>query len=130
MRTVFRKIVCSQAFQITFAVFIAFGIISSVLLIENNRAHAQSAMIPFGGQIENVQYCCDGSVLLTVGPPDPGFYDYRPGVSTLYEYYQVFSEGPWVLGTAIPGGYCDLPDAECAGGIEANTVMSIGTSQL
>jgi hypothetical protein len=56
----------------------------------------------FGGNITYVQYCtCDAMIMLYI-------YDYDltsvlqlmyiPGVSSLYEQYQVFSSGPLVLG--------------------------------
>jgi hypothetical protein len=61
----------------------------------------------FGGRILGVQYCtCSFNLLLYIGPPRGGTFIYSPGISTLYQYYQVFRGGPWALGTSAGTGTC------------------------
>lgn len=69
-----------------------------------NKAEAQSNLIPFGGQLLMVTYCCNG-IKLTVGPPNGGDFLFMAG-SRLYAFYQIFASGPWVLGNAFSGGFC------------------------
>lgn len=129
MRKFLKNFFEKKIYRVAFTFLTAFFIIAATLFIKKTQAQAQtSGTLPFGGQIEDVEYCCDGSVLLTIGPPDVGFYDYRPGASQLFEYYDVFAPGPWVLGTATPGGACDLTSGDCETTVNANTIRIIGTS--
>ncbi len=57
-------------------------------------------LIPFGGRILFVEYCCNG-VAITVGPPRPGRFLITSG-TIIFPFYNVFTPGPNVLGTAIP----------------------------
>ena len=88
---------------------------SSLLIIGALGARKILALsiIPFGGQIEQVQFCCNGGVLLQVGPPRSGLFLFQSGVSRLYAYWQIYRTGAWVLGTANPGGVCATAASEC-----------------
>ena len=57
-------------------------------------------LIPFGGRILLVEYCCNG-IAITVGAPRPGRFMITTG-SIIYPYYNVYRPGPNVLGTAVP----------------------------
>jgi len=57
-------------------------------------------LIPFGGRIMVVEYCCNG-VAITVGPPRPGRFLLTAGAIP-FPYYNFYTPGPYVLGTAIP----------------------------
>ena len=63
---------------------------------------------PFGGRIVVSLPClCSGAWLLQLIPASPALPPqvmYLPGVSTLYQYGQVFRPGPHVLGTTL-GAY-------------------------
>lgn len=63
------------------------------------RASGQG-LIPFGGRILLVEYCCNG-VAITVGAPRPGRFMITSG-TVIFPFYNVFTPGPNVLGTAIP----------------------------
>ncbi|MBI2100633.1 MAG: hypothetical protein HYT47_01270 [Candidatus Vogelbacteria bacterium] len=65
------------------------------------RASGQG-LIPFGGRILVVEYCCNG-VAITVGAPRPGRFLITSG-TVIFPYYNVFTPGPNVLGTALPAG--------------------------
>ncbi|MBI4136417.1 MAG: hypothetical protein HY481_02660 [Candidatus Vogelbacteria bacterium] len=57
-------------------------------------------LIPFGGRILLVEYCCNG-VAITVGAPRPGRFLITSG-TIIFPFYNVFTPGPNVLGTAMP----------------------------
>ncbi|MBI2097826.1 MAG: hypothetical protein HYT46_02765 [Candidatus Vogelbacteria bacterium] len=59
-------------------------------------------LIPFGGRILVVEYCCNG-VAITVGAPRPGRFLITSG-TIIFPFYNVFTPGPNVLGTALPAG--------------------------
>ncbi len=122
-----KKIITRQNCAIAASMVIAFGIILTVLFFKKEQTQA-SVGLPFGGTINDAEYCCDGSIYLVVGTPRPGAVIFSPYISRLYKYYEIFTPGPWVLGDAIPGGYCDLVDADCEGGVPGNTIIQVGTS--
>ena len=79
--------------------------IGAVTLAWGGRERASGLVgLPFGGPILSVGYCCNGTTI-TVGPPRPGYFLITAG-SILYPYYNVYTPGPYVLGTAVPGGVC------------------------
>ena len=57
-------------------------------------------LIPFGGRILFVEYCCNG-LSLTIEPPRPARFLLTSG-SIIYPYFNVYRPGPNVLGTAMP----------------------------
>lgn len=103
-----------------------------VLLPGKNRTDAFTrGILPFGGRITFVQYCCDGSVMLTItGQKNPGNYIFSPYASRLYRNFNVFAPGPNVVGDGNPGGYCQTTTSSCYGGMYANTITRIGTSNF
>ena len=91
------------------------------------------AIIPVGGPILGVFYCCNG-IGLTIGAPRPGFFLY-PWGAPLYPFYNITMPGPYVLGRAIPGGVCMDPDTiippPCTVEIPTlGTFVMVGTSGL
>ncbi len=93
-----------------------------------NFVQAVSTPLLLGGKIIWVDYCCNG-INLTVGPPNPGRFLFTTG-STLYEYFNIYEAGPWVLGTASPGGFCLNPLLFCAPVPVDGTIIQVGTSEL
>lgn len=92
-------------------------------------------ILPFGGKITLVTYCCNG-VMITVGPPRPGNFLFAPG-SILHAYYNIYTPGPWVLGLASPGGVCEVPVGVpwppyviCVPAAADGTIIRVGTSGL
>ncbi|MCC6290678.1 hypothetical protein IT398_01240 [Candidatus Nomurabacteria bacterium] len=82
----------------------------------------------FGGMIEEVEYCCNG-VAVTIGPPSPGVFMFDE-TSQLYSHYNIFSPGPNVVGSAIPGGVCKKLFFECFPSPTFGTIVQVGTSDL
>ncbi len=100
-----------------------------IVLSYKTRADAQmKGALPFGGKVVYVDYCCDGSVYMVVVGQKGGTFIFSPYSSMIYMYYNVWTAGPWVVGDANPGGYCELIDTECEGGISGNMITRIGTS--
>ena len=58
-----------------------------------------------GGQIQKVTICCNG-LEIKVGSPNGGTFLFVPKVSTLYPFYNIFTKGVWVLGTAYGKTVC------------------------
>lgn len=69
------------------------------------RAQVPGLTNLIGGKILMTEVCCNG-VKITVGPPKAGIFLYMPGVSKLYSYFNIFTPGPWVLGTAFGVATC------------------------
>lgn len=62
---------------------------------------------PFGGTITSVTFCpVEVSYAIGVSGPYGGTYVYLPTGTELYEYYQVYRPGAWVLGMSVPGSSC------------------------
>ncbi len=106
-----------------------------VLLPGKNRSNAVTkvtkGILPFGGRVTLVQYCCDGSVMLTItGKTNPGNYIFSPIASHPYRNFNIFTPGPNVVGDGNPGGYCQTTTSACYGGMYANTITRIGTSNF
>ena len=94
--------------------------------LSKSQAAAEVLFIPFGGELINVDYCCNG-LRLSVSPPRPGTYMFTAG-SVLYAYYQILRTGVWVLGDALPAGVCQT-GTYCATSIPTTgTIRQIGTS--
>ncbi len=92
-------------------------------------ARGQSNIFNFGGEIEDVQYCCDG-VAIMIGTPRPGWFKIGPG-TILYSWYNVFEAGPRALGTYRPGGSCLTIDSMCELTLPLQgTIIQVGTSSL
>ena len=111
--------------KILLAVIFSLALIG--LAIFYQQAQAQYSLIPFGGRIEAVNYCCNG-IELIIGPPRGGDFLFSWN-SILYAFYQIYRPGPWVLGDAEPGGAC----VHIAGGCETShpttgIIRQIGTS--
>ncbi len=87
----------------------------------------------FGGMITYVRPCtCSGGWLLTISPPAPGKFLYKPSQTKLFPFGNLLKKGPFVLGSAkSPGanicqyGSCADPSAEKPDGV----IRWIGTSR-
>jgi len=117
----------NKKFNLILALVMAIG---AVTLAWGGRERALGqGVLAFGGRIILVEYCCNG-VAITVGPPRPGRFLLTSG-TILYPYYNVYTPGPSVLGTAIPGGICHEAATACVVPIPvAGTVTMIGSSGL
>ncbi|PIR45410.1 MAG: hypothetical protein COV09_01450 [Candidatus Vogelbacteria bacterium CG10_big_fil_rev_8_21_14_0_10_50_13] len=85
-----------------------------------------------GGQIEQVELCCNG-LKIEVGDPNSGEFLFMPGKSTLYPYYNIFTPGAWVLGTASGQGVCQklFSFPPCVKSDKVDGIIDIiGTSSL
>ena len=81
-------------------------VVSLLFMLPTGRVKAASFGVPFGGKIRNVIVCtCPANfgLQITVGPPRPGIFMYKPGISRLFSYFNIFRPGPYVLG--IASGY-------------------------
>ncbi len=108
-------------------------ILSFILILSANKAEALSLMMPFGGKIKSVQPCtCPANLAwqITVGPPRPGVFMYKPGMSTLFSKFNIFSPGPYVVGIAT--GYSPCMQASVTGCTPTSTggplIRLVGTS--
>jgi hypothetical protein len=72
----------------------------------NNAAACFLGTIPFGGQISQVELCCDGSQLIHIGQPSQGSYLLTPFTGQCLFDNRAIRPGAWVLGSAMPGGVC------------------------
>jgi|SRR3989338_4262216 len=110
------------------------AIISSIFLIGGSLLWTQNntraaGIINFGGRILFVNYCCNGGAMVHVGPPNPGTFYFQAGVSKLFDAYQIYSPGVWVLGNATYGGVCQSAESGCSATLPAQgTIMNVGTS--
>lgn len=73
--------------------------IAGIVLGTAGSARAAGPSVPFGGRIIVAVPGVD-CVAITIGPPRPGIYIIRWGVSLLYRWWQVFKPGTAVLGLA------------------------------
>lgn len=92
---------------------------------------AQVGFLPFGGLVLNVTPCtCDGTFLITVGPPVPGNFLFDPKVTYQYAYYQLpYRVGVWALGLYGPGPACRIYTGEdCTASPSSGTITIVGTS--
>ena len=85
------------------APFLLLGLLFSIPTAARAQVPGLTNLI--GGKIILSEICCNG-VKITVGPPKAGIFLYVPGVSTLYPYFNIFTPGPWVLGTAFGVATC------------------------
>jgi hypothetical protein len=69
-------------------------------------AEAQVVGFPFGGRIIGVTPCTNG-LMVILGPPTPMRLMYSP-LSRSFSYGPPRTPGQWLLGTARPGGVCNL----------------------
>jgi len=104
-------------------------------ILFSNITQAISFGTPFGGRITSVIPCtCPTNFgwQITVGPPKPGVFMYKPGTSKLFSYFRIFSPGPWVLGTANGYSPClQISGTGCApGGSGGLIIRLVGTSKL
>jgi hypothetical protein len=89
---------------------------------------------PFGGIVAEAIWCnCSLNWLIIYAPVRPGTMpkalSYRPGVSTLYSYYQILKPGAWVLGTTVGPDPCVM-GGECEIHINFSELIQIvGTSR-
>lgn len=81
------------------AALIAVVAIVGILFGASGNARAAAPALPFGGRIIVAVPGVD-CVAITIGPPRPGIYVLRWGVSFLYRWWQVFKPGTAVLGLA------------------------------
>src|SRR3989344_3140506 len=113
---------------------IIFSLVIAAILITSTYLHtrtvpaaAQTGILPFGGRIAFVEYCCNGVAINVVGPR-PGRFLYTAG-SILYAYYNIFAPGPNVVGTALPDGEpCLDPFLECSPIPTLGRIVQVGTS--
>lgn len=90
------------------AVFVLFVL---TLIPFAHFAHAQIASFPFGGKVATVTFCNDGSTLIY--EVDLIYKSlipivYTPYVSAIRSWYNVWTPGNWVAGTAFYGGVCTI----------------------
>lgn len=88
--------------------------------------------IAFGGQINQVELCCDFSQVIHIGAPNPGSYIVSPLLGQCLFDEHAVQNGAWVLGTAISGGICLDPGNHCAPKFIPDlqgTVTMMGTSR-
>ena len=102
-------------------------------LLFSSTTHAVSLTTVFGGKIVSVLPCTCPATFgwqITVGPPRPGTFMYRPGISRLFSYFNIFRPGPWVLGTASVYGSCmQISPSGCTpGGVGGLIIRLVGTS--
>ncbi len=137
-----KKILWGGSFLILFLVAMAFlpysshSLLPPATTITNSLAtelNEMTAALPFvfGGPILAVDECtCSGGWRILVGPPRPMDLLYQPPISTLFSFYNIFTPGPFALGTYIPGGYCSRGTTFCTGSNVAGTIILVGTSGL
>jgi len=110
--------------KITFSLTVF--VLVSLVLTGTAVAQVPYTSTPFGGKILFATYCNNG-ILLTIGPPKPGFLLFQWGYSTPYKEYQFYRSGPWAL-----GNYITVPGAACVIGIipifVQGVIQKIGTS--
>ncbi len=96
------------------------------LVFSPGLAHGQ---IPFGGRIVMSIPCpYSGNWYLTIAPvAGPVNVIYRPGVSRLYDYGQVFRPGPNVLGTTMGIDVCVISVSPTVA-FTAPMIRMVGTS--
>lgn len=124
--------------------FIAFAsaviTIAGIFMFPMPQADAFSLNGYFGGSIVNVTYCtCVGDLgmMLTIKPPGISMVKnifYKPGLSRLRANYNVFTSGPYVLGsyTRVPRACMMQGTVVCApvGFAEGtiDSIIGVGTS--
>ena len=108
------------------ACLVTLFIVAGVFVALPKNAEAQA--IPFGGMITWVEWCfCSENLKVVVGPPVGGIYMYQPGASVLYEFFQIWQPGVWVLGLATAYMPClQYPYCEDDGG--GPMINIVGTS--
>lgn len=71
---------------------------------------SSKALLGFGGEILMVIPCVDeASYAIVVGTPTPGVYIWVPG-TIMFQYYNLWTPGPWVLGGYIPDPFLTCSD--------------------
>lgn len=110
-----------------------------ILIIITLAAPAVSqAQVPglqnlIGGKIQRVEMCCNG-VKIKVGEPRGGEFLFIPGLSKLYAYYNIFTTGVWVLGTASGVATCQqlfsFPPCVWPEVVKGGIIRMIGSSGL
>src|SRR3989344_2991372 len=96
-------------------------------------ASGQGLMVPFGGEIREVNYrCCYGSIITIhdVRTDEDIEMMLYPGLSQLFREYQMWSEGPNTVGFYFPLGIC----VEISEGCESvsyieGSILAVGTSE-
>lgn len=114
----------SLLFSITF--FLVLVAVSFSIKIKTSKA-----LLGFGGQIQQVITCsCSDNIAIVVGTPTVGVFLYEPSTTLLDREYQLFSEGPWVLGAYTEGGVCEADvDGVCEPVANpTGTIVEVGTS--
>lgn len=92
---------------------------------------SSKALLGFGGEIVNVIPCIDeASYAIVIGTPKPGVYIWTPA-TIMYQYYNLWTPGPWVLGGYIPspGLTCSDLGVPLIAGING-IIESVGTSMM
>lgn len=111
-----------------FIVFFTMALFLLLIFASGGTAKTNAAgTVPFGGRINAVFYCCNG-ITIAVGPPRGGIFLFTYD-SILHAYYNIYAPGPWVLGLASPGGFCEVPPL-CIPVAVDNTIIRVGTSGL
>lgn len=112
---------------ICFFILILAGLMGAGFNYWKNNALA-FGLLPFGGKIKTVTYCCNG-IKIKVGSPKGGTFMYSWITSRPYLYYQFWRPGPWALGTYSIGGSCVTITSECESSEPVQgTINMIGTS--
>jgi hypothetical protein len=91
-------------------VWLLASILVALILIISSVFVAKSLAgpgLPFGGMTTFVQRCtCSCGAVVVVGPPRGGPLLYCPGISRVFEFFQIPRTGVWLLGNYAPGGIC------------------------
>lgn len=114
--------------QILLAVAIT---ISLVVVSYSINIKSSNALLGFGGQILMVVPCIDeASYAIIVGTPSPGVYIWTPA-TILIKHWNLWTPGPWVLGTYIPtpGLTCSDSEMPMITGI-TGVIKLVGTSMM
>lgn len=110
------------------ALIIAVALILSAF--SSKKAHALG-LLPFGGQMTSVNYCCNG-IQIGVGDPDGGTFmlNWTTLATGFYADYNVFfPDGQYLLGNATLGGSCVIIGSYCEStSIVPETMTMVGSS--
>lgn len=107
------------------ALLFAVGI---VLALSFLFAQKTSAATPFGGAIEALVYCNDGSRWVHLGGPRGGDFIWTAGTRT-YEFGPPKRVGQWLLGLSGGAGSCTIGAEPFTTSIPGQVMYMVGSSR-